>query len=84
VFPPLTEIGDQMLVNFTSWGDRRKGELQLNSESVTPAAEEEGRKLEERINKFKDKMGFQRPLKDLPRRRRQSSSAGSNSNNKEK
>jgi len=84
VFPPLTEIGDQMLVNFTSWGDRRRGELQLHSDSVTAAAEEEGRKLDERINKFKDKMGFQRPLKDLPRRRRQSSSAGSNSNNKEK
>lgn len=84
VFPPLTEIGDQMLVNFTSWGDRRRGELQLHSDSVSAAAEEEGRKLEERINKFKDKMGFQRPLKDLPRRRRQSSSAGSNSNNKEK
>lgn len=58
IFPPLHQIGENMLHNFLSWGDKRIQELK-NDPNLTPENKTvEVGKLEDRLKKFKDKMNF--------------------------
>eukprot|EP01036_Dinobryon_divergens_P037060 gene37060-48388_t len=73
-----------MMTNFACWADRRKTEIGIGpvaadagSGPPTAAAEEEGKKLDERVGKFRDKLSFQKALKELPRRKQRRSSASS-------
>jgi hypothetical protein len=78
IFPPLHEIGSNMLNNFQSWGEKRKQDI-LNDTKTTVDKPEECRKVEERLGKFRDKLSFVTGFKELPTRRR--SSNGSNTRN---
>ncbi|RYH32746.1 hypothetical protein EON65_00160 [archaeon] len=64
IFPPLHEIGSNMLTNFQSWGDKRKQELIIENKL------EDVRKLEERVGKFGEKFASLQQYKTLPVRRR--------------
>ena len=58
IFPPLYDIGTHMMNNYGAWADRRKKELVAEGKLAAPALEEECQKLEDRKNKFKEKMSF--------------------------
>ena len=57
VFPPLTEIGDNMLTNFLKWGQKRIEEIP-NDDNI------EIGKIQARLDKFKDKMVFLETTKE--------------------
>jgi hypothetical protein len=58
-----------MLNNFQRWGDRRKQEVQFDSTLAEEKKLEETKKLDDRMGKFADKMGFLQQYKLLPVRR---------------
>lgn len=70
-FPPLHEIGQNMLNNFLSWGDKRREEIMRDDKIADKA--EECRKLDERLNKFSEKLSFVQNLKEMPLRKRRNS-----------
>lgn len=70
VLPPLHGIGSNMLNNFQSWGEKRKLEIMNDDKPIDKS--EECRKMDERLGKFRDKMGFLNALRDMPVRRRNS------------
>lgn len=71
IFPPLHEIGSNMLNNFQSWGEKRKLDIMSDIKS-TADKPEECRKVDERSGKFRDKLNFVSAYKELPTRRRSS------------
>lgn len=86
VFPSLHEIAQNMLNNFQSWGELKKLEI-MNAPVAAPGAAggdvtapppppvnkmEECQKLDERMQKFRDKLRAVSTYKDLPARRRSS------------
>jgi hypothetical protein len=75
LFPPLKETGDNMLGNYLQWGEKRKEEIRGTEEAVMTREkkEEEVKKLDERMVKFKEKMGFLNTLV-VPRRKNSSGS----------
>eukprot|EP00981_Chlorochromonas_danica_P011321 scaffold3873_cov177-Ochromonas_danica.AAC.1 len=74
IFPPLHEIGSNMLNNFKQWGDKRKMEIDSDSSMDTAKKAEEARKLDDRIGKFTEKLAFTQQYKIMPFRRRGSGS----------
>ncbi len=58
IFPPLTDIGDNMLNNFLSWGNRRILEIPQDEKIAPENRAVEIGKLNDRLGKFKDKMSF--------------------------
>jgi cAMP-specific phosphodiesterase 4 len=70
LFPPLHELGNNMLNNFQSWGERRK--MEILDDEATPGLDkpEECRKMDERLGKFNARMAFVNQLRELPRRKR--------------
>jgi hypothetical protein len=77
VFPTLHEIGACMGSNYQHWGRRRVLELTEAASAAAPTAAstaggktEEVTKLEERLQKFKDKMAFVTTLQGMPQRKR--------------
>ena len=69
ILPSLNEIGANMANNFNEWGLRRLKEIAPKDGS---GKTEEATKLEERLQKFKDRMAFVNTLKALPQRKRTS------------
>ena len=70
ILPTLHEIGGNMANNFNQWGLKRLAELApKDGSSQRP---EEAVKLEERLQKFKDRMNFVNVLQALPQRKRTS------------
>lgn len=69
ILPTLNEIGANMGNNFNEWGLRRLREIE--PKDGQPKSEE-ATKLEERLQKFKDRMSFVHVLKGLPQRKRTS------------
>ena len=79
MFPPLKEMGEMMLSNYCAWGEKRKDEIRTISDDSSPEKREEDvKKLEERIQKFRDKMSFLANIVDVKRKH----SAGSLISNK--
>ncbi len=68
VFPPLYEIGHNMSTNFLLWGERRKGEFMADTTLSPETQVEEVKKLDDRMNKFRDKMAFLNELRVMTRR----------------
>ena len=65
IFPTLTGIGDNMRDNFVSWGNKRIAEIP-NDDKVAPENKQTDiGKLEDRLNKFKDKMLFLDKCRDI-------------------
>jgi hypothetical protein len=65
LFPPLKETGENMLGNYLQWGEKRKEEIK-NSEEVgmtKEKKEEEVKKLDDRMGKFKERMSYLQTLK---------------------
>jgi hypothetical protein len=60
IFPPLHQIGTNMMLNYTAWGEKRKAEI-ATDDKVDKT--EECRKLDERIGKFKAKQSYVNELK---------------------
>ena len=59
LFPPLKEAGENMLGNYILWGEKRKEEIRVAEDgSTAEKKEEEIKKLDDRIIKFKDKMSY--------------------------
>ena len=52
-----------MLDNVQCWGERRKGEIRIDESFSTAEQEAEMKKVDERFEKFKDKMSFMEELK---------------------
>ncbi len=69
ILPTLNEIGANMGNNFNEWGLRRLREIAPKDGS---GKTEEATKLEERLQKFRDRMAFVNVLKALPQRKRTS------------
>lgn len=69
ILPSLHGIGANMSENFNQWGQRRLKEITPLDGSPKP---EEYAKLEERLQKFKDRMSFVNVLQSLPQRKRSS------------
>lgn len=57
IFHPLQDIGHMMLDNFTAWGNKRKEEIKASHDDEAKKVEECS-KLDDRMNKFKDKMAY--------------------------
>lgn len=74
IFPPLHEIGSNMLNNFKQWSDKRKMEIESDSSMDVTKKAEETRKLDDRIGKFTEKLAFTQQYKIMPVRRRGSGS----------
>lgn len=74
ILPSLYEVGANMRDNFNQWGQRRLREITPSDGSPKP---EECTKLEERLQKFKDRMHFVSVLQSLPQRKRSSFFKGS-------
>ena len=66
IFYPLHPIGQYILTNFQEWAKRRRDEIFADSNIMDK--EEECRKLEERVKKFKDKFDILEELKARPTR----------------
>ena len=64
----MYEIGDNLLNNFLSWGDRRKEDIEKDVSIMDK--QEEVRKLEERLKKFREKMTFLSEMKTFSTRKR--------------
>jgi hypothetical protein len=60
-----------MMNNFCSWGEKRREEI-MRDDKVADKSDE-CRKLDERLNKFREKLSFVRNLKDMPLRKRRNS-----------
>lgn len=76
LFPLLRETGDNMLDNYIQWGEKRKEEIRtIDDGSSSEKREDDVKKLEERMNKFREKMAY---LKGLEIKRK--NSAGSLAN----
>ena len=60
-FPPLYPAGEFMENNMLNWAELRKGEI--NADAKIVEKEEEIKKLDDRMTKFKDKMAFVANLK---------------------
>lgn len=58
MFPPLTEIGDNMLSNFLSWGQKRIAEIPKDDKVAADQKDVEIGKIQARLDKFKEKMNF--------------------------
>lgn len=71
IFPPLHEIGQNMLNNYIGWGEKRRGEIMADDKIADKA--EECRKLDERLGKFREKLGFVQNLREMPLRKRRNS-----------
>jgi hypothetical protein len=56
IFPSLHEIGANMKNNFSSWGELNKIGI-MDDENVADKADAT-KKLDERLQKFSDKLGF--------------------------
>ena len=83
LFPPLKELGELMLANYVQWGEKRKDEIRTVSDGSTPEKrEEEVKKLEDRIGKFRDKMSFLATLLDVKRKHSSGSLISNRSNHK--
>ena len=65
IFYPLHPIGQYILTNFQEWAKRRRDEIFADSNIMDK--EEECRKLEERVKKFKDKFDILEELKSSDR-----------------
>ena len=63
VFPPLYEAGEFMQGNMISWAELRKGEIMADAKITDKDGE--CVKLDDRIDKFKDKMSFIATLKEF-------------------
>jgi len=63
IFPPLHEAGTYMMGNFLSWGDYRRKEI--SNDAKIADKEGEIKKLDERMDKFRDKMSFINDLKEF-------------------
>lgn len=74
IFPPLHEIGSNMENNFRKWGERRKTEIDKDGGLDGMKKAEEQRKMDERMNKFSDKLAFTHVYKGMNVRRRHSGS----------
>lgn len=72
VFPTLHEIAGSMENNFLQWAQRRIADINSAPADVgDPSARaEEEKKLQDRMEKFKDKMAFVLKLQGLPQRKR--------------
>ena len=80
LFPPLKELGEMMQTNYIQWGEKRKDEIRTISDGSPPdKREEEVKKLEDRIGKFRDKMSFLATL-DLKRKHSSGSLISNRSN----
>ena len=66
IFPPLHQIGTNIMLNYTGWGEKRKGEIMVDDK--IPNKAEECKKLDERIAKFKERQSFTEALKARPSR----------------
>ncbi len=55
-------MGEFMQNNFSAWGNRRKAELYASNMPMD-ACNEECRKIDERLQRYKDKMAFVEGLK---------------------
>ena len=62
IFPPLTEMGDNMLNNFCCWAEKRKEEISQDAAIADKATEIQ--KLDDRMGKFKEKMSFLAKVKE--------------------
>jgi hypothetical protein len=71
IFPPLHEIGHNMMTNFVSWGEKRREEI-MKDDKISDKTEE-CRKLDERLNKFREKFAFVNNLQEMPLRKRRNS-----------
>jgi hypothetical protein len=58
LFPPLYEMGMNLMDNYQSWGEKKKEEINNDSTLSNENQEIEVKKLQERINKFHDKFAF--------------------------
>lgn len=65
MFPPLYEIGETMVANYTAWGQRRKSEIVQDEQMDTSAKEKECSLLDGRIEKFREKLIMFEELKAL-------------------
>jgi hypothetical protein len=63
LFPPLTDIGDNMATNFQCWGQKRIAEIQADEKMTPENKEVEVGKLEGRLKGFSGKMAFMDGLK---------------------
>lgn len=72
IFPPLHEMGTNLMLNYAAWGERRKGEIKLD-EKIADKVGECG-KLDDRIVKFQERQSFVNALKVLPLRSASASS----------
>jgi len=64
IFPPLHQIGTNIMLNYTGWGERRKKEIMVDDKVANK--EEECKKLDDRIAKFKEKQSYTVALKARP------------------
>jgi hypothetical protein len=60
-----------MLNNYIGWGEKRRGEIMADDKIADKA--EECRKLDERLGKFREKLGFVQNLREMPLRKRRNS-----------
>jgi len=67
IFPPLHECGSNMANNVFQWGEWRKRDIMADEKIANK--EEECKKVDERIGKFRDKMAFTSALSTKPVRR---------------
>jgi predicted fused transcriptional regulator/phosphomethylpyrimidine kinase len=69
LFPPLKEMGEMMLNNYVLWGNKRINEIRTVADGSTPEKrEEEVKKLEGRVQNFRDKMAFLANIIDVKRK----------------
>ena len=66
IFPPLHQIGTNIMLNYTGWGEKRKEEIMVDEK--IPNKVEECKKLDERIAKFKERQSFTDALRARPAR----------------
>jgi hypothetical protein len=63
-----------MLTNYLLWAEKRKDEIRTVADGTTPEKrEEEVKKLDDRMSKFKDKMGYLNGLAEVKRKNSASS-----------
>mmetsp|Transcript_11382 Transcript_11382/g.17320 ORF Transcript_11382/g.17320 Transcript_11382/m.17320 type:complete len:850 (-) Transcript_11382:276-2825(-) len=78
LFPPLKETGEMMLSNYIQWGEKRKDEIRGTVDMAADKKDEEVKKVDDRISKFKDKMAFLSNIVEAKRKH----SSGSLASNK--
>jgi hypothetical protein len=68
IFPPLTEIGDNMTANFVRWGEKRIAQIPTDptmAQKSQADKDTEIGKIKDRLRKFKEKMQFLEGCKTL-------------------